>query len=206
MNHILRSLHVRSLVSTFLILLAGKALALDGSLSAQTGYVRAMPSEGQKLAATAGINCYLYFDLNLDPSFALGVSTGYTDLESGSQRLYLDGTLLNARWSPWFRSSWSPYLTVGAGFRPLSEIDNNHSWWPGSFQSQAGIGIKHPIFLGMDLDVTAFYDLNSPVGNSLSSGGIRAGFAFPIDFSSKDRHIAAKPDKDEWAKNIKKIE
>ena len=164
-----------------------KALALDGSAAVQGGYALALPSTGQNLAATSGVNCYLYFDLNLVPSLALGLSTAYTEFSNGGQRLYVDGTLLNARWSPWVHSSWSPYLTAGAGFRPLSEIDREHRWWPGNLQTQLGIGLRHPVFNGVELDVTAFYNVNSPLNDPLSSAGVRAGLAFLIDFSSKKR-------------------
>jgi len=167
-----------------LFLPALKAWALDGSFVLQAGYAQVLPSSGQNLAATYGLNTDLYFDINLSPSFALGLSTAFTDLESGPSRLYVDGTLLNFRWSPWAASSWSPYLTAGAGFRPLSELDSDHRWWPGNFQSQAGIGIRHAIFQGMDLDVTAFYNINTSTDSPLSTAGLRAGFAFPINFSA----------------------
>jgi hypothetical protein len=180
------------IVSVFFFLLAMKGQALDGSAAVQGGYVQALPSPGQNLVATLGFNCYLYFDINLDPSFALGLSTAYSELANGSQRLYVDGTLLNARWSPWVHSPWSPYLTAGVGLRPLSAIDSAHRWCPGAFQSQAGIGLRHPVFERVELDVTAFYNLNTSPDNSLSSVGVRAGLAFLIDFSSKKRPTSAK--------------
>ena len=173
-------------------LLAVKSHALDGSVAVQGGYVQALPSAGQALVANSGVNGYLYFDINLVPTLALGLSTGYSEFANGGQRLYVDGTLLNARWSPWVRSSWSPYVTAGAGFRPLSAIDNQHRWWVGAMQTQAGIGLRHPVFQGVELDVTAFYNLNSPFNNPLSTAGVRAGLAFLIDFSSKKRPTSGK--------------
>jgi len=171
----------------FLLFFAAKGWALDGSIGAQGGFAQALPTTGQNPVATSGLNVYLYFDLNLDPSIALGLSTAYTEFADGGQRLYLDGTLLNVRWSPWVYSSWSPYVTAGFGFCPLSEIDSQHRWWPGDYQTQAGIGLRHPVFKDVLLDVTGFYNLNSPFDDPFSSVGVRAGVAFIIDFSSKKR-------------------
>jgi hypothetical protein len=187
LDYRLKSISGQLSLFAFLFILAIKGWALDGSIAMQGGYVQAIPSTGQNLTADSGINVCLYIDFNLLPSFALGLSTAYTQFEDGGQRLYVDGTLFNVRWSPWVNSSWSPYLTAGAGLRPLSDIDSEHRWWPGDFQTQAGIGVRHPIFNRVELDVTAFYNLNSPLNGPLSSVGVRAGLAFLIDFSSKKR-------------------
>jgi nucleoid-associated protein YgaU len=54
-----------------------------------------------------------------------------------------------------------------------------HSWWDGTYQGTAAIGLRHPIARGMDLDLTAFYAINSPQDNPLNSVGVRVGLAFP---------------------------
>ncbi|HVZ80642.1 MAG TPA: hypothetical protein VHE12_07565 [bacterium] len=167
--------------------------ALDGSFTFQGGVAQALPHAGQDLAAEFGFNGRVALDIDLAPSLALGIGTGLTAFAKGNQRLYVDGTRLFARWSPFAASDWNPYLTAGAGFRPFYELDPNHRWWPGNFESTAGIGVRHPLVSGIDLDLTAFYDLNSPLNNALSSIGARGGLAFPFGGDSAAPEKASAP-------------
>jgi hypothetical protein len=170
---------MRLIVSSAFFLLCAHAWALDGSLSLQAGAASAFQSNGKALPASFGPTGYLSLDFNLSPSFALGLGTGLTGL-LGSGHIWVDGTHLLGRWSPWPGSDWSPYLSAGFGFRPLSQMFPQHSWWDGTYQGTAAIGVRHPIARGMDLDLTAFYDINSPQADPLNSVGVRVGLAFPF--------------------------
>lgn len=172
------------------IILAGNVFALEGSFSLQGGGVQAFQGDGQNLNPNFGVNGFLNLDFKLTSSFSLGVGSGLTALINRTKRIYIDGTLLTGRWSPWAQSDWTPYLMGGAGFRPFRELDSEHRWWPGDFQGTAGVGVRHTITKGLELDVTAFYDYNPFSDDPLHSIGLRAGIAFP--FGAPDRHYSWK--------------
>lgn len=154
--------------------------AIEGSLAFQGGVAQAFQGNGKTLDPNFGFNGFAYFDLKLMPSISLGLGTSISSFSDNTKRLYLDGTHLLGRFTPFASSSWTPYLMAGVGFRPLYDIDPNHRWWQGDFQALAGLGVRHPLFNGIDLDLTAFYDINGPSNNPLSSLGARAGLAFPF--------------------------
>ena len=174
-----RFIKIRLIVSSVFLLLGSQAWALEGSLSIQAGAATAFQSNGKALPSSFGPTGYASLDFNLSPSFALGLGSGLTGLVDG-QHLWVDGTHLLGRWSPWPGSDWSPYLSAGFGFRPLSKIIPDHAWWDGSYQGTAAIGVRHRVARGMDLDLTAFYDINSPQADPLNSVGVRVGLAFPF--------------------------
>lgn len=182
----------RLIVLSIFFLIATQTCALDGSLAIQGGVAQAFQSNGNSLPSNFGPTGYAYLDFNLDPSFSLGLGTGLTGLMNGDPRLWVDGTLLQGRWSPWAGSSWSPYLMAGFGFRPLRDLMPQHSWWDGNYQGAAGIGLRHNLMQGMDLDLTLFYDINSPQPDPLNQVGIRAGFAFPFG-SESAQAVATQP-------------
>jgi hypothetical protein len=168
-------------------LAAVPAFALEGSFAFQGGLVGAFQANGKPLDPNVGVNGYAYFDLKLLPSVSVGIGSSFTSLSNNEKRIYLDGTHLLGRFTPFAESSWNPYLMAGFGFRPFREIDPDHRWWPGNYQALAGIGVRHPLFKGIDLDMTAFYNINSPDGVQLNSLGARAGLAFPFGGDDSDK-------------------
>ena len=180
MNLRFKFVSIGLIVNTTILFLAHQALALEGSIAFQGGFAQALPNDTQKLKAVSGVDGYAYLDLKLAPSISFGVGTGFTAFIKGGDRLYVDGTHLIARFSPFTQSDWMPYLIGGVGFRPFYQSDPNHRWWPGNFQSLAGLGVRHPLVPGIDLDATAFYDGSSNNNDLLSSVGARAGLAFPF--------------------------
>jgi hypothetical protein len=186
----------RLIVSTFLfLLLSHRAFALEGSFGLQGGVVQAFQDDGKTLDPNFGINGYASLDFKLCPSFSLGLASGLTSLIDNTKRIYVDGTLLTGRWSPWSPSDWTPYLMTGAGLRPFRDSDPKHRWWPGDFQATAGVGVRHPVMKSMELDVTAFYDYNPQASDVLHSLGIRAGVAFPFTIGSgSSKSVKANPE------------
>ena len=154
--------------------------ALEGSLTIQGGFADAFRFDGQGVNPSSGPLGYGYADINFTPWLSFGLGTGLTALSQGSGRIYIDETDFVGRISPWAKADWSPYLMGGAGFRPFSELDPDHRWWAGNFGAFAGVGVRHPLVPGVDLDVTAYMDVDSPAGSPLGSAGMRAGFSFPF--------------------------
>ena len=175
------------LIVILLSLATAPAFALEGSFAFQGGLVGAFQNSGKSLDPNVGVNGFAYFDLKLLPSISVGIGSSFSSLSDNEKRIYLDGTHMIGRFTPFAQSSWTPYLMAGFGFRPFSEVDPDHRWWPGSLQALAGIGVRHPLFRGIDLDMTAFYDVTSLSGNPLNSLGARAGLAFPFGGNDSDK-------------------
>ncbi|HVZ80643.1 MAG TPA: LysM peptidoglycan-binding domain-containing protein [bacterium] len=169
-----------------LVLAAGEARAIEGSISFQAG--AAGKVSDQALPAGFGFSGHAGIDLQIAPSIALGLGTELTAFANGNSRVYIDGTRLYGRWTPLPSSDWNPYLLLGLGFRPLSQIVPHNRWWLGDLSSTVGVGLRHPLADFMDLDLTAFYEGDpSTSGDLLSSFGGRAGFAFPFDLDGNSK-------------------
>ena len=175
------------LFGLIVFLAVSQSWALEGSFGLQGGLVAASLANGKALYPDLGVNGFAFFDFKLLPGISLGIGTSFSSLSDNERRIYLDGTHLLGRISTFAESSWTPYLLAGLGFRPFYDLDPDHRWWKGDFQATAGIGVRHPLFRGIDLDMTAFYDINGPSGNLLNSFGARAGLAFPFGDDNQDK-------------------
>lgn len=179
------------LVASFVFfgLVVCPAWALEGSLGFQGGVVGASRADGMK-TPSVGVNGFAFLDFKLDPNWSLGLGLDLSDLIDGTDRLYVDGTELYARVTPW-AGPWKPYFMAGAGGRLFYELDHNasHRWWPGDFQASAVVGVLHPLDEGIDLDLSVFYDLTPGTDSTLNSFGLRAGLAF--DFGKAHSSVSA---------------
>lgn len=170
----------------------GSAPALEGSLAFQGGVAGAFNPPGVTLKDTSGPLGYGYLDFNLNPWLSLGAGSGLTALTHGTSRLYFDETDLIGRIAPWARAEWSSYVMGGVGFRPFYDITPDHRWWPGNFGTFAGVGLRHPIVPGLDLDASVYFDANGTTSNLLDSIGTRVGLALPFGDDSSSREQSAR--------------
>lgn len=162
----------------FFGLVVSPTWALEGSLGFQGGAAVASRLDGVAIPSF-GPNGYVFLDFKLNPNWSLGVGSSLSDMIDGTNRLYVDGTELYARVTPW-AGPWKPYFKVGAGARLIYEIDHNavHRWWPGDFQASGEMGILHPLDEGIDLNVSIFDDLSPGTDSTLNTLGLRAGLSF----------------------------
>jgi hypothetical protein len=167
-------------------LVVSPSFALEGSFGFQGGFAQGFLSGGQKLDPSFGPTAYASLDFKIIQRLSLGVGVGFTGFQNGANRIYVDGTQGILRFEPFGPAEWTPYLFAGAGFRPFYEAHPSHRWWAGDFQGSAGLGLRRLLDKGIALDVTAFYDLNSPFNNVLNSIGVRAGLAFPFGGGDSD--------------------